>query len=204
MRIAALSRVVTTMDREVFGRAREEAAKASEKIVEIRTVATLSEIADLWSGFLIHVQRSYTRLRIACRSGPSKGWCDQVWQTRNNDDLLKYVLHARNADEHGLAPVTTNKEGSIGLRPKKGNSLEIDHLQIGGGRIVMGPKLAANTEIIVVPSEVLLAPVWDRSVRYDLPTKHLGKDIGSINMLSVAEHAEAYLRGVLDEADEKF
>jgi len=35
-------------------------------------------------------------------------------------DLLKYVLHARNADEHGLAPVTTNKEGSIGLRPKKG------------------------------------------------------------------------------------
>jgi hypothetical protein len=192
------------MYREAFVRAREEARKASDKIVAIRNARTLSEVADLWSSFLTHVQRSYTRLRIACRSGPSKGWCDEVWNTRNNDDLLKYVLHARNADEHGLAPITESKRGSIGLRPKKGNTLEVDHLTIGAGQMVMGPKLAANADIVIIPAEVLLVPVRDRSVQYDLPTKHLGKDVGPIKMIGVAEFAEAYLRGILDEADTKF
>jgi hypothetical protein len=79
----------------------------------LRSGKTIGEVADLWSEFLTHVQRSYTKLRIACRAGSSKGWCDQVFAARNADDLLKYVLHARNADEHGVAAITHQKEGAV-------------------------------------------------------------------------------------------
>src|SRR5258705_7260992 len=101
------------MDRQAFGRAREEAGKATQKIAEIRQAKTLREITDLWSGFLTDIQRSYTKLRIACRSGPSKGWCDNVFHTRNADDLLNYVLHARNADEHGVAKIPSLSAGLL-------------------------------------------------------------------------------------------
>src|SRR5690348_7732201 len=99
------------MDRKAFSRAREEAAKAAEKIAAIRSAKTLSEISDHWSGYLTHVQRAYTRLRIACREGGSKGWCDQVFNARDTDELLRYVHQARNADEHGVDKITEEKQG---------------------------------------------------------------------------------------------
>jgi hypothetical protein len=192
------------MDKQAFGRAREEAGKAAQKIAEIREAKTLHEIADLWSGFLTHIQRSYTKLRIACRSGPSKGWCDNVFQTRNADALLNYVLHARNADEHGVAEVTEVKPGSIAINPKQGNSLEVDHLEIRRGGIAMGPKLAANAKVTLTPGEVLLAPVRDRGIVYDVPKMHLGEKLESAALLEVAERAERFLRVKLDEAASKF
>jgi hypothetical protein len=118
--------------------------------------------------------------------------------------LLNYVLHARNADEHGIAKITDEKQGGIGISPKQGNSLEIDHLEIGPGRIVMGPGVAANARITFIPAEVLLDPVRDRGIVYDMPKKHLGEDLGSATLLEVAECAEGFLRGKLDEADSRF
>src|SRR5258708_7308976 len=86
-----LSDTRKSMDRQAFGRSRAEADKASQKIVAIRNARTLPEIADHWSGFLTDIQRAYTKLRIACREGPSKGWCDNVFGLRNTDELLRYV-----------------------------------------------------------------------------------------------------------------
>jgi hypothetical protein len=192
------------MDRQAFGRAREEAGKAAQKIAEIRAARTLQEVADLWSGFLKHIQRSYTKLRIACRSGPCKGWCDNVFHIRNGDELLNYVLHARNADEHGVAKITEETQGGIGIGPKEGNSLEIDHLEMGPRGIVMGPNVAANARITFTPSAIRLVPVRDRGIVYDVPTKHLGEDLGSVTLLEVAERAELFLRSKLDEADSRF
>jgi hypothetical protein len=192
------------MDRQAFGRAREEVEKAAQKIAEIRRAKTLQEIAELWSGFLTDIQRSYTKLRIACRSGPSKGWCDSVFSIRNADELLSYVLHARNADEHGVAKITDVKHGSMSINPKQGNSLEIDHLEIGPERIVMGPKMAANAQVTFTPGEILLVSVRDRGVVYNVPSKHLGEDLDSATLLEVAERAERFLRGKLDEAASSF
>jgi len=180
---------------------RERPLGKSQKLEKAKT---LEEIADLWSGFLTHIQRSYTKLRVACRSGPSKGWCDNVFQTRNADELLNYVLHARNADEHGVAKITDEKQGGIGIGPKQGDSLVIDHLSIGPEGIVMGPGVATNARITFIPAEVLLVPVRDRGTIYNVPKKHLGGDLGSATLLDVAQRAEGFLRGKLDEAASKF
>ena len=114
------------------------------------------------------------------------------------------MLHARNADEHGVEKITEEKQGEIGIGPKEGNSLEVDHLEMGPGHIVMGPKLAANARIIITPGEIRLIPVQDRGIVYDVPKKHLGDDLESAMLLKVAERTEAFLRTKLDEADVKF
>ncbi|MEA2794537.1 MAG: hypothetical protein QOI87_1917 [Bradyrhizobium sp.] len=202
--MAVTRKLLKIMDRQAFGRAREEAGKAAQKIAEIREAKTLREIADIWSGFLTDIQRSYTKLRIACRSGSNKGWCDDVFHTRNADELLSYVLHVRNADEHGVAKITDETQGGIGLQPKQGNFLDVDHLEVGPKGIVMGPGLAASARITFTPGQVLLVPVRDRGIVYDVPKRHLGEDLGSATLVEVAERAEGFLRGKLGEADSRF
>lgn len=192
------------LDRRAFDRSRAELEKASAKIGEMRAANNLQEIADLWSEHLTNLQRAFTKLRMACKEGASKGWCDNVFHERSKDPLLSYVLHARNADEHGVASITAHKAGTIGIGPKTGNSLEIDHLSIGPGGITMGPNLAANARISFTPGEVLLVPVRDRGIVYDVPKEHLGEKLDAPTLLSVAERAEAFLRAKLDEAGAKF
>jgi hypothetical protein len=192
------------MDREAFERSRDESRKAAGKLQEIRGANQLEKISELWSEYLTCIQRSYTKLRIACRNGPSKGWCDKVFHTRDDDELLKYVLHARNADEHGIAKITKEKSGGVGLNPKEGNFLGVDELTISGGRLSMGPALAANAKIETFPAEVLLVPVRERGVAYAVPSMHLGNKLADVNLLAVAEAADQFLRAKLDEADKAF
>jgi hypothetical protein len=192
------------MDRQAFLRSREEAEKASQEIAAIRNAKTLSEVADHWSDFLTHIQRAYTKLRISYRKGPSKGWCDQIFSLRDSDDLLKYVHQARHADEHGVERITEQKEGRIAIGPKEGDSLEVDYARIGGGQVVMGPRMAANARVTITPGEVRLVPVRNRGVTYQVPKAHLGKDLESVTLLRVAELADAFLRDKLNEADGKF
>jgi len=94
------------------------------------------------------------------------------------------------------------RRDSIG--PKQGDSLVIDHLSIGPEGIVMGPGVATNARITFIPAEVLLVPVRDRGTIYNVPKKHLGGDLGSATLLDVAQRAEGFLRGKLDEAASKF
>ena len=54
----------------------------------------------------------------------------------------------------------------------------------------MGPKLASNARIIITPGEIRLIPVRDRGIVYDVPTKYLGEDLGSVTLLKVAERAD--------------
>ena len=48
----------------------------------------------------------------------SKGWFDRVKHVRKTDKILSYILHARNADTHGVERITQDSNlVSIKIRP---------------------------------------------------------------------------------------
>ena len=191
------------MDKKASLRAREEFDLAAEKLKSMKQASNLEHYAQSWSDFLSHVQRAFTKMKIATKNEPSKGWYDKIENERHTDDLLSYIRHARNADEHGVDPVTIQKPGGIGIKPKVGNSLIVDHLEIGGGKIVMGPEMA-NAEIVFIPASVHLSAVLDRGIYYQPPKTHLGTPLESDTPVAVAKTALSYLERVLSEAKEKF
>ena len=91
------------MDEKALAAAKDKLRLAKAKLDAMQAATHLNELADCWSDFLTEVQRVYTRLIKATEHGSSKGWSDQVKHARKTDELLSYVHHARNADEHGSA-----------------------------------------------------------------------------------------------------
>jgi hypothetical protein len=134
------------MNEKAYCRAREEFNLARAKLDAMKQAPSLGYYAQSWSDFLAHVQRAFTKMKIATKHGASKGWYDKIENERRSDDLLSYIRHARNADEHGIDPVTIRKPGGIGIKPKVGNSLIVDRFEIGAGKITMGPEMAKNGE----------------------------------------------------------
>lgn len=78
-----------------------------QKYNAIVLAKTLAELTVAWSEFLSCTERTFRKLRLATRSGPTKSWSDQIEHDRQNDELLVYVRQARNADDHGLEEIAT-------------------------------------------------------------------------------------------------
>ncbi len=180
--------------REVFDRAQHEAERAV-------TGKGHAALAAHWSSFLVYANRVFTKLEQGAKAGPAKGWWDGIKRTRKEDELLRYIQHARNADEHGIGPITPR----------------ISAKRMG---VSFGPD---GVRHLVAPEATLMVPVYDRGKRYDPPESHLGQplNIGRPNLnhmptfmaldAGTMERPEpfrdmaaltiAYLAKVLDEAE---
>lgn len=192
------------MDSAAFARAKLECETAQTKLSAMRTAPDIKTLAALWSEFLTSAQRCFTKLRKATEAGPSKGWMDQVVHTRNQDELLSYILHARNADEHGIKAITEEKDATFSLRPKVGTDLHIKSFAITGGQILIDRETADKVVMEFTPRTIRLAPVTDRGRTYDPPRTHLGQPVDNPDPITVAELASSYLAGIVAEAAQKF
>ncbi len=189
------------MKKAEFDRVSDQVRRAGAILENLKKAHTLAEVEARWSDFLVHHHRCFTQLGIVSKSGGAKGWFDKIRHVRSSDDLLKYLMHARNADEHGLSPVTKATPGSIGIKPRPGeNSLYIDHLSFKDGRILVGPETAKSALIEVTPSKIDLVDVVDRGVSYTVPSTHDNTPLNSINLLDVASVAHSYVLRMLEEA----
>jgi hypothetical protein len=192
------------MDERAFERARNDFTAAQHKLAQMKAAADLSQLSACWSEFLTLIQRVFAKLRKSTERGPSKGWFDSILNIRNTDPLLGYLLHARNADEHGIEPITQNHPGGIGIRPKVGNTLHIGHMEISRGRIYVDPETVKNMEVAFIPARISLTTVRDRGIDYPPPSEHLGKPISESNPIQVAELALAFWEDTLAHAAREF
>ena len=117
--------------------------------------------------------------------------------------MLRYVLHARNADEHGVSKVTEVKQGGIGINV--GGDGVVEHMEISVDPKRVDIKYTGKNPLHFnfIPAKLNLISVFDRSVRYDPPKTHLGRAIEA-TPLEVARLTTQYLQSVIDEAEKKF
>lgn len=95
------------MNRGILGQAGNRLAAAKKKASAIGRSRSQSEIIELWSEFLTEQSRFFNRLGNAMDTDSERGWFDRVINARNQDEVMSYLLHARNADEHGRSSVAT-------------------------------------------------------------------------------------------------
>ena len=188
------------MEQRSFLQAKEEFRKSLAKLEMMKKSTDIHQLSDIWSEFLTSVSRVFNKLKNATRIGASKGWYDNIENMRKKDELLSYIRHARNCDEHGLDPITNKQRGSIGMGAKDGGALYLDNLSITKDGITIGEKAAKNIQLTFYPAQVLLIPVKDKGRLYHPPTNHLGTEISGSNPILVAELAVKYIDSVLSEA----
>jgi len=185
-------------------RRRLERVKSAVVKMQDKTISPV-EFEDAWTDFIMATGSIYSKLEQGAKStGVSNAWFGRIKHQRKNDELLSYIHHARNSDEHGL---------ESGVQTFRARSLKM--LEGEGYEVIDDPKhpLAFRTKE-VVPKQLRIrirAVMGDhaRLVRvkderygdeFDPPTTHLGLALDIRHPVAVAELALTYLTSLIDEA----
>lgn len=154
-----------------------------------------------WSDVLTAGNRVFAKLEQGAKTGPDAGWFGQVRSQRRSDPLLRYMQHARNADEHGLRPIDRIVPGHTKISIAAGTSL---NAQLGldeSGNIIIVDPGAGATLTSQTRAELILEPVYDRGQRYEIPSEHLGQILPAQDPATLAAAFVAYLSDLLATAE---
>ena len=71
------------------------------------------------------------RSRKAFEHGASKTWSEILpVNEQRSDDMLRYLMHARNANEHGIEKVLDARASEVGVYVKPGTSVPVKQMTI--------------------------------------------------------------------------
>jgi hypothetical protein len=131
--------------------------------------------------------------------GPSEAWFGRKKHERKKDELLSYLHHARNSEEHSLEG-STEKTPIRATAGNKWTTITNDGSDGTGIQVV-----ATSHEKVSVklhPSGFRLVTVRDDRYgdSFDPPQIHLGQPLPEYTVVGVLLATEAYLTRMLDEA----
>ena len=186
------------MDRTALKAARTEFDRAFQNIDELASADHYAEVARHWAAFLVNAGRVFTKLEQASKiTAKIRAWWGKKVNERRSEELLRYVWHARNADEHGIRPVTDLHPGSIREVSPTNEEAEKLRRQMQNQPLPYAP--IALLEI--VNPHVKLVSVYDRGVRFDPPNTFRGAPISSPHPHNVGLLALSYIEEMLKEAE---
>lgn len=192
------------MKQIAIDKARSRLEKARLSLTLVRTAKNYADFVSAWTDFLVHANSVYTILEQGARSSPqSRQWYGSKKNERRNDSLLQYLHQARNADEHGLEPVSQLRDGSFDLSAE--GSIHIERLVIdknGNLDLRLGPQSTGKPIIKVTPATAILMPVTDDryGTTFQPPTEHKGKKLTDTSPAAVASLGLAHHEALLAEA----
>ncbi len=171
------------MDKHALAMARVEFDRAFQSMTDLASADHFAEIERHWSAFLVAAGRVYTKLEQGSKANSKcSAWWGRKLHERRSEELLAYIWHARNADEHGLSKVTQKHPGSFNLtKPPDGR---------GYG------------EVEVVYPHIQLVDVVDRGVRFPVPQTSRGQQINNPHPNNVGLLALMELEVLLKEAED--
>src|SRR5438132_1660188 len=85
----------------------QKAKNAAERLEKAKSY---EEAEDAWTDFLLAGSAIYSKLQQGAKSSSkSQAWFGIKKKERKDDELLRYIHHARNSDEHGIEHVTERR-----------------------------------------------------------------------------------------------
>jgi hypothetical protein len=180
-------------------KARSRLQKATESYRRLRESETHDDFSSAWTDLLLALNAVYSALEQGAKDNPrSRQWYGNEKRKRREDPLLQYLHQARNADEHGLAPVTKLHPGHIrtGQTVTPTNrlsiSLSLEEVRaLGGKRLEL--KAAGESLVTVVNTKF--------GDKFDPPLEHLGRPLLNTSPIGIAMVGLAYHAQMIEEAE---
>ncbi len=147
----------------------------------------------------------YTVLKIGSKTSPqSRQWYGEKAQERNKDPLLLYLNQARNADEHGLAPVAKFKKPTATIIDGTGDASTIKRIETSDNSVTLYVDESLKNIPLIrlsLPAVVLVEVRDDRfGGVFPPPREHMGKPVEPDHPLPIAQLAVAYMSALVEEA----
>jgi hypothetical protein len=152
----------------------------------MRTASDFDSFEDAWRQYLVAPQKVWIKTERSCQPVREsfEPWQGKFKSQRRKDQLLRYLRHARNADEHSIQLILDDVPQQI--------------VTAGGDTVYAGD------QVVTISPRLELRPVEDRGKLYNPPVEHLGKALAEPDPLKVAELGLAFYAGFVEQAERKF
>lgn len=185
------------MDQKAIEHASRHMFAAAASLSTMKDSNDFQNIEANWTQFLGLAGKVFSKLEQGAKcSTSSKAWFGRVIGLRRSDPLLRYVWHARNAEEHTLQDVVSLNPGYAQWNPP--TEAEAEKLRLA---LKDEPRPYCFLGVVegVLPHPKL-QPVTDRGQTYLPPTEHLGCPLENTSPAAVGDLLLSYLANLLDEA----
>lgn len=188
------------MNPRAVAQAKERLGRAREAVTALRKAKAYIDAWRAWGDFLLAVGGIYSKLEQGAKAnGKSSAWFGRVKHFRKTDELLSYLHHARNTEEHGL-------ENSLSLKAPKLERIDADAKVDKLKRelkmllpVKNGKPIALK---VTMPQGLRLIAVSDPRYgdTFAVPREHLGKRLANMSVADLADLALVYLDRLVAEA----
>mgnify|MGYP006123084305 CR=1 FL=1 len=177
----------------------KEIGYCTEAISKMQKASSLDEYEKYWIDFLKNFQSIINKSKFKSETDASVSTaCNQIRNLQKNNDLYKYLFHARNCNEH-----TTFE-----INEKVGSHTTVTGGK-GGGRILRGEVRGdgkantlvteGNIQIEFHPERIGLLPAKDRGKEYAIPLHRPDGKILNTNVPDeIAEIALLHLSSIIN------
>ncbi len=164
----------------------------------ITSSESLAERQSAWLDFLQYHGTIYSKIEQAAKAPhSSRLWFEKKRAERKSDELLVYLLHARNVGEHTILKTASNARFAVS-GPSKFNGAPIGLSFDRNCRPVAIGYTSGDEK--VYENEIFLHPVKDRGVTYKTPKTHLGKIVDGKTAKELATLALTHIELMMSEA----
>jgi hypothetical protein len=152
----------------------------------MRSASDFDSFEDAWRQYLVALQKVWIKTERSCQPVREsfEPWQGKFKRQRKKDQLLRYLEHVRNADQHSIQLILDDVPEQI--------------VTAGGDKVYVG------NDVVVIAPRIELLPVEDRGVWYNPPAEHLGKVLAERGPLKVAELGLIFYAGFVGQAERKF
>lgn len=186
-----------------FQQSRRELDKAKDALDAFAGAQDFESARREWENFLSYIDRAYNKLSYASRlGGRVSGRIGLIKNARSQDELLQYLMQARNISEHGIEEITAVSENygiqGVPLDPSKTviiKDLRIDDkggITYRSGENVVFQRIFAGVNLLAIVS---------RGVKYRVPVIHLGNEVNSTAPTKIGQLALDFYNRKLDELE---
>jgi hypothetical protein len=147
---------------------------ANLALTQMQSAEDLNEYEKAWVDFLHYLDRAWNKLGKHAHAGGSvQKYLSEVNRLRKDDELLLYLVQARNTDEHTIQQIVGKQAACLTITGGIGGGTIHRGVFEGSGRV--GNLLHdGNLEIRFHPERLEVIPVSNRGVIYPAPESHLG------------------------------
>src|SRR5215218_1745734 len=124
--------------REPLHQAKAALRAANRALERMKAARDIEEFEDAWQDYLGSLEKSWVKVERSCQAyrNQFQPWQGKFARRRKKDPLLRYLKHARHADEHTIEEIIERVPGYRTLNPAYGKSWHIEHLEIRDGDMV--------------------------------------------------------------------
>ncbi len=195
------------MDPLAIEKSRRRLDDAQRALGDFEASRDFDDLAYHWGGFVHASNVIFTMLcRGIGRDPVARDWLAAKSRERESDELLSYMYHARNADEHSLEIIAEPVPGRLEISVKSGmGSFHLRSITaVPGEPLRIEADRPEAVDVRLWPDALKLLPVLSNArpaVTVNPPRNHLGSPISDRSPLSIGHLFVVYLASLIDEAE---